>query len=136
VLTDLSDFRAVSPAERRRKRSPLRDLAWTVRSFDFAAFKVLFDPAIVRDSDVEAARPWAAHWSSWTCASFLQAYLVATAGTTFASVDREASTVLFDAFRLERALYALKSAIDGGSTAVVIPMLEIARILGTGGPGA
>ena len=44
VLTDLNDFRALTLAERRRKRSPLRDLAWMVRSFEFAALKALFDP--------------------------------------------------------------------------------------------
>jgi maltose alpha-D-glucosyltransferase/alpha-amylase len=129
VLTDLNDFRSLTLPERRRKRSPLRDLAWMVQSFDLAAFKLLLDPASVRESDVEAARPWALHWTSWTCASFLQAYIEATAGRPLLVVDRDASAVLFDAFRFERALYHLQLALDGGSTEVTIPLLEIARML-------
>jgi maltose alpha-D-glucosyltransferase/alpha-amylase len=129
VLTDLNDFRALTLPERRRKRSPLRDLAWMVQSFEMAAFKVLLDPASVRESDLEAARPWALHWTSWTCASFLQAYIEATAGSPLLAVDRESSAVLFDAFRFERALYQLQLALEEGSTGVTIPLLEIARML-------
>jgi maltose alpha-D-glucosyltransferase/alpha-amylase len=129
VLTDLNDFRALTLLERRRKRSPLRDLAWMVQSFELAAFKVLLDPASVRESDVEAARPWALHWTAWTCASVLQSYIEATASSPLLAVDRETSAVLFEAFRLERALYHLQLALDEGSANVTIPLLEIAGML-------
>jgi maltose alpha-D-glucosyltransferase / alpha-amylase len=130
VLTDLNDFRALTLAERRRKRSPLRDLAWMVRSFEFAALKVLFDPANVRESDVEAARPWAFNWVSWTSAAFLQGYLAAAKGGPFMLVEPEASAALFDAFLLERALYQLQATLDARSTTgATIPLVEIGRML-------
>jgi predicted trehalose synthase len=100
-----------------------------VQSFELAAFKVLLDPASVRESDLAAARPWALHWTSWTCASFLQAYIEATAGSPLLAVDRESHAVLFDAFRFERALYQLQLALEEGSASVAIPLLEIARML-------
>jgi maltose alpha-D-glucosyltransferase / alpha-amylase len=129
VLTDLNTFRALPLAERRRKRSPLRDLAWMAQSFELAAFKVLHDPASVRESDVEAARPWAVHWTSWTCASLLGTYIEATASSPLLAVDREASVVLFEAFRFERVLYQLEAALEEGSATVTIPLLEIARMM-------
>jgi maltose alpha-D-glucosyltransferase/alpha-amylase len=136
VLTGFNGFEALPLAERRRKRSPLRDLAWMVRSFEFAAFKLLFDPATVRESDVDAARPWALHWASWASASFLQAYLTATASAAFVPGDRTQSAVLYDAFVLERALYELRTELLELSRAVTIPLLGIAHILAgsTGAP--
>jgi maltose alpha-D-glucosyltransferase/alpha-amylase len=129
VLTDLNDFRALPPAERRRKRSPLRDLAWIVQSLELATFKVLLDPTVVRESDLEAARPWALHWTSWTCAALLRSYIEATAGSPVLAVDRDASTVLFEAFRFERALYQLQATLAAGSNDVTITLLEIGRML-------
>ena len=129
VLTDLNDFRALPSAERRRKRSPLRDLAWLVQSLELATFKVLLDGATVRESDRGAARPWALHWTSWTCAALLRSYIEATAGSPVLAVDREASTVLFEAFRFERALYQLQATLAAGSNDVTIALLEIGRML-------
>jgi maltose alpha-D-glucosyltransferase/alpha-amylase len=130
VVTDFEGFEALSLAERRRKRSPLRDLAWMVGSFEMAAFKRLLDPASVRESDIDAARPWAMHWASWASASFLQAYLAATAGAPFIPDDRDQIAVLFDAFVLERRLYQLQAELEEPSRGIMIPLLGIAHILG------
>ena len=129
VITDFNGLDVLSLAERRRKRSPLRDLAWMVRSFDIAAFRRLFDAASVRDADVEAARPWAMHWSSWASASFLGAYLAKAAGASFLPTDRAQSAVLFDAFVVERALYQLQSDLDERSPAIMVSLLGIAHAL-------
>ena len=121
-------FTALRPLlERRRKRSPLRDLAWLVQSLELAAFKVLLDPASVRDSDRETARPWALYWISWTSAALLRAYVEATAGHGVLAVDRAASAVLFEAFRFERALYQLQGALDASSRDVALALQGIAR---------
>jgi maltose alpha-D-glucosyltransferase / alpha-amylase len=132
VLTDLSDFRALTLAERRRKRSPLRDLAWMVRSFEFAALKVLFDPGSVREADVDAARPWAHLWTSWTSAAFLAGYLATAAASkesAFMPAEPAASAALFDAFLLERALYQLQATLEEGVAGATIPLVEIAQLL-------
>ena len=129
VVTDFGGLEALPLGERRRKRSPLRDLAWMVRSFDVAAFRRLLDPASVRDTDVEAARPWAVHWSSWASASFLDAYLRRAAGAPFLPTDRDQSSVLFDAFVLEQALHQLRSDLEESSPAVMVSLLGIAHAL-------
>src|SRR5260370_10397629 len=102
VPTDFDGPATLTLAERRRKRSPLRDLAWMVRSFESAAYRLLLDPATVRESDVETARPWAQNWTSWASASFIQAYLAAAAGASLLSpgpptIPRVFAAVLLDA---------------------------------------
>jgi maltose alpha-D-glucosyltransferase/alpha-amylase len=130
VFTDVGGPRDVTLSERRRKRSPLRDLASMVRSFDFAALTVLFDPACVRESDAETARPWAFHWASWTSAAFLQAYLEAIGGALFVPTDPRERSVLFDVFWVERALHQLKTQLKDGSNDanIMVALLGIANL--------
>jgi maltose alpha-D-glucosyltransferase/alpha-amylase len=131
VLTGIGGSRETSSVARMRKRSPLRDLAGMLRSFDFAAMKLLLDPARVRETDVEAARPWAFHWSSWVSASFLAAYVGATDGAPFLPKDRDEFAQLLDALVLEQALYQLKDQLDESVDApqVAIPLVAIAHML-------
>ena len=130
VVTGFDGYPALTLDERRRKRSPLRDLAWMVRSFEQAAFERLFDPGSVRESDVPAARPWAMHWSSWASASFLHAYMERAAGAPFLPAEREQSVVLFDAFLLEQALYQVRSDLEERSAGLIIGLLGIAHAVG------
>ncbi len=129
VVTDFNGLEVLTLGERRRKRSPLRDLAWMVRSFHIAAFRRLFDPASVREADVDAARPWAVHWASWASAAFLDAYMAKAAGAPFLPTDRDQSAVLFDAFVLEQALYQLRSDLEERSPGVMVSLLGIAHSL-------
>jgi maltose alpha-D-glucosyltransferase/alpha-amylase len=131
VFTDLGDFRALSITERRRKRSPLRDLAWMVRSFERAALTVFFDQTSVRESDMENARPWAQAWMSWVSAAFVRAYARATEDRQrgLLSPRRGASAVLFEAFLLERALYDLQTAVEDETQSVAIPLFVLERML-------
>jgi maltose alpha-D-glucosyltransferase/alpha-amylase len=129
VLAGAATFRGHGIAERRRKRSPLRDLAWMVQSYEAAAFDVLLDPGRMREADVPTARPWALHWTSWTSAALLRAYVSATSHDPRLAVDVEMHAVLFDAFRFERSLYQLQRALDDPSPRMMIPLLEIARMI-------
>jgi maltose alpha-D-glucosyltransferase/alpha-amylase len=90
--------------ERRRKRSPLRDVASMIRSFDFAATMALRDPATVRESDRAAAEPWAKLWGTWAPAAFLGAYLDASTQSPFVPKDRDELWLLLDTQLLEKAV--------------------------------
>jgi maltose alpha-D-glucosyltransferase/alpha-amylase len=132
VLTDFDGPETLTLAERRRKRSPLRDLAWMVRSFEFAACRMLLDPATVRESDVDTARPWALHWTSWVAASFVQAYLNATAGAPFVPLEPRSIAGMFDAFLLEAALYQLQTELEDRPESTMILLLGISNTLDRG----
>jgi maltose alpha-D-glucosyltransferase/alpha-amylase len=98
-------------SERRRKRSPLRDVSSMIRSFDYAATMALRDPATVRESDRAAAEPWAMMWSSWTPAAFLGAYLDASAQSPFVPKDRDELWLILDTQLLEKAIEELGAAL-------------------------
>ncbi|MEO8875971.1 MAG: phosphotransferase, partial [Polyangiaceae bacterium] len=117
-------------SERKRKRSPLRDLACMVRSFDFAATKVLVDPSRVRESDFENAEPWAAQWSAWAGAAFLRSYFAHEVPSSFGTNDLADAAVLFDAFVLERALYQLQAQINERPESALVALLGLRRLLG------
>jgi maltose alpha-D-glucosyltransferase/alpha-amylase len=98
-------------AERRRKRSPLRDVAWMLRSFDSEASFTLRDPASVRESERGSAEPWARLWATWTPAAFLGSYLETAQGSPFVPRDRAELSLLVDTLLLEKALEELGSEL-------------------------
>ncbi|MFN2548436.1 MAG: phosphotransferase [Myxococcales bacterium] len=93
--------------ERRRKRSPLRDIATMLRSFDLAATLALRDPATVRENERGAAEPWAKSWATWIPAAFLAAWLEGAHGAPFVPKDRGELQMLLETQLLEKALDAL-----------------------------
>ena len=77
---------ARSAADRRVKRSPLRDVASLLRSLHYAAaheFATGGTTASVRREDMRALEPWARFWRTWVSAAFLQRYLATAAGAPF-----------------------------------------------------
>src|SRR6266852_299748 len=99
-------------AERRRKRSALRDVAAMVRSFEYAAQTALRDAAIVREADRAAAEPWARLWMTWAPAAFLGAYLEATKGSPIVPRERAETEMLLDTLNLELALDDVHVELD------------------------
>jgi maltose alpha-D-glucosyltransferase / alpha-amylase len=99
-------------AERRRKRTALRDVAAMVRSFGYAAQTALRDTAIVREADRAAAEPWARLWMAWTPAAFLGAYLLAIERSPIVPRDRAETEMLLDTLNLELALDDVRVELD------------------------
>src|SRR5262249_19869574 len=64
--------------ERRIKRSPLRDVAGMLRSFQYAAYTSLFGHlggAMVRREDLATLETWAKLWITWISSAFLNSYI-------------------------------------------------------------
>jgi len=116
-------------AERRRKHSPLRDVAGMVRSFHFAAFTAWLDGVVVREEDRELAAPWADAWHRWVSAAFLAAYLEATSGASFIPAPDELALIL-DTYLLEKAFAELRDELDRCAETVVIPLDGIVDLAG------
>ena len=90
--------------ERRRKRSPLRDVANMIYSLELAATMALRDPAVVRESERGAAEPWAMLWATWAPAAFLSAWLESAGGSPLVPAERGELWMLLDTQLLEKAL--------------------------------
>ncbi len=115
-------------AERRRKRSGLRDIASMLRSFDLAAAMALRDPATVRESERGAAEPWAKLWSTWAPAAFLSAWLEGAKGSPFLPASRAELTMLLHTHVMEKALDELGTELgrrDDWALAALRALLDL-----------
>jgi trehalose synthase-fused probable maltokinase len=82
-------------ADRRRKHSPLRDVAGVLRSIDYAA-------ASAAPTDLAG---WAASWQEEAARAFVAAYRAATRGARFAPEADAAFARAVSVFELEKAAY-------------------------------
>ncbi len=82
VILDFEGEPARPLSERKLKRSSLRDVAGMMRSFQYAAYSALWQPAM-RTEDVPFLERWADLWYRQMSSVFLQSYLQTTAGAIF-----------------------------------------------------
>ncbi len=115
---------------RRRKQSPLKDVAGMVRSFSYAAYAALFARAANRSLDLERLEPWARVWRLWTGAAFLKGYFETTGDAPFLPADPVQRASLLDLFLLDKAFYELHYELNNRPEWVRIPLngiLELQR---------
>ena len=116
-------------SERRRKRSPFRDVAGMMRSFHYVALTALLDEGVVRNADRIVALPWANVWHEWTSAAFLREYLDTAGNASFVPKHDAELAILLDAFTLANALQELETELKGTGETITIPLFAIAHIL-------
>jgi maltose alpha-D-glucosyltransferase/alpha-amylase len=139
VIIDFEGEPARPLSERRLKRSPLRDVAGMLRSFDYVAHAGIAAAerrGLVPAEQRPLAEAWARYWVRWASAAFLRGYFrrleAAGAGAAFlpATVDERAA--LLDAFLLEKALYELGYELDHRPEWVHIPLRGVVQLLSSG----
>jgi maltose alpha-D-glucosyltransferase/alpha-amylase len=116
--------------ERRRKRSPLRDVASMIRSFDYAASMALRDEAVVREADRALAEPWNKLWMTWVPAAFLGSYLEAMGKSPSIPRNREELDMLLDTQLLEKALDELGAEIGVREDWAFVAVRALLEMLG------
>jgi maltose alpha-D-glucosyltransferase/alpha-amylase len=133
VILDFEGEPARPLSERRLKRSPLRDVAGMLRSFQYAAYARLFEESgsgIIPLSEAPIFESWALYWQRWVSAAFLGAYLERTATASFVPARRSELATLLDAYVLEKAVYELAYELNHRPGWVRIPLAGILQILG------
>ena len=118
IILDFEGEPARTLVERRRKRSPLRDVAGMLRSFAYAATAA----ELTRDADVPG------DWEERARERFLESYLETVDATLLppgeAAIDR-----LLAVFELEKAVYELRYELDNRPDWVGIPVAGIERLM-------
>ena len=135
VIVDFEGQPARSLADRRVKRSPLRDVAGLLRSFDYARLVALrdaiergvVDPAGDQYVLLEA---WSRHWVSWVGASFLGAYLDASQDAGHLPSTREETALLLEILLLEKAIAEVGQELASRPDWVGVPLRGILELLG------
>jgi maltokinase len=118
TILDFEGEPARTLLERRRKRSPLRDVAGMLRSFAYAASA----------SELLRGVPAPAGWEEQARQGFLDAYLE-TVDQSLLPAGRPATDKLLAIFELEKAVYELRYELNNRPDWVPIPVAGIARLL-------
>jgi maltose alpha-D-glucosyltransferase/alpha-amylase len=132
MIIDFEGEPARSLSERRRKHSPLKDVAGMLRSFNYASYSGMFDHIArskVKDSNtLDRLDAWGAAWQSWVSAAFLDAYLSTAQDSNILPPDRADLRNLLDAHLLEKAVYELEYELNNRPNWVRIPLSGIAQL--------
>jgi maltose alpha-D-glucosyltransferase/alpha-amylase len=121
VIVDLEGEPAKSISERRFKRSPMRDLAGMIRSFEYAsAHAVRRGPT--RPEDAPALFPWARLWQRWTSASFLRGYFDLAGDAFYLPKGQDNFEAMLDFYLLDKSIYELRYELNNRPDWVDIPL--------------
>ena len=118
--------------ERRRKHSPLKDVAGMLRSFSYAATSVLFERAEPDSDGWRGLQPWADTWEALARERFLGSYLRKSHEGRFLAPEREVLAALLDFFEIDKALYELEYELRHRPEWVRIPLAGLARVIERG----
>ena len=130
VILDFEGEPARPLSERKLKRSALRDVAGMMRSFQYAAYSALWQPAM-RPEDIPFLERWADLWYRQMGSVFLQSYLKTTRGASFIPQGEADLQVLLEAYLLDKAVYEVGYELNHRPDWVVIPIRGIKHILAT-----
>ncbi len=119
VILDFEGEPARPLIERRRKRSPLRDVAGMLRSFAYVASA----------SALQRGNPVPGDWEERARQAFLDGYLSRVETNLLPPGDAAIRSVL-GIYELEKAVYELRYELDNRPDWVSIPVAGIERILG------
>jgi len=133
VVVDLASSDIQTPAERRIKASPLRDIASMLWSFHHAARGGLLgdgSAALVRPEDVPVLEPWAHFFARWAGSNFLRGYLQEAGDAAFVPRERHDLAALLLVFALEKSLDEIEREIDRRPGWLRIPLRGILEVVG------
>jgi maltose alpha-D-glucosyltransferase/alpha-amylase len=127
VLIDFEGEPARPIDERRRKQSPLKDVAGMMRSFAYVAYAAVDHFAAASDSGKGRAEPnqltdWAHWWQSTASAQFLRTYSEVAAQNPTLLPEPGAARTLLAAYLLEKALYEVTYELNHRPAWLRIPL--------------
>jgi maltose alpha-D-glucosyltransferase/alpha-amylase len=116
-------------AARRRKSSPLRDVAGMIRSFDYAATAAVRQINETRPAAAPRLSVLADAWRQRAVDGFRAAYRKAMRGCTAYPASKLQARALVDFFTLEKAVYEVSYELANRPEWVAIPLAGVLRVL-------
>ena len=132
MIIDFEGEPARTLAERRRKALALRDVAGMLRSFQYAAYAVLFGqvPGVpLEPESVQRIESWAGSWNAAVSRAYLKAYFEEAGTRTFVPRSQQERRLLLDAFLLQKALYEVAYELNNRPDWVRIPLRGILTLV-------
>jgi maltose alpha-D-glucosyltransferase/alpha-amylase len=135
IIIDFEGEPARPLGERRIKRSPLRDVAGMIRSFDYVADAALFrqiELGALEPEQIAQLEPWTRFWYNWIAAAYLRAYLNTVQNSDLLPKSPAATAALLNAYLLEKAVYEVTYELNNRPDWVRIPLQGISQLLEPG----
>jgi len=129
LIVDFEGEPARPLEERRRKQSPLRDVAGMMRSFSYAAFAALDLHTQRHPGSANALEPWATAWERAASNAFLSKYREVIAANPELIPQPEQAQAMLLAFLLEKALYELLYELNNRPSWLRIPLGGVLSLL-------
>jgi maltose alpha-D-glucosyltransferase / alpha-amylase len=134
VFLDFEGEPVRSLQERRRKQSPLKDVAGMMRSFSYVAHAGLKQVLDAQPQEEHSSAPnglggWATDWQNMACNNFIAAYREAITANPDLLPSESQAQVLLDAYLLEKALYELLYELNHRPSWLQIPIAGILSLL-------
>ncbi len=128
VIIDFEGEPARPVTERRIKRSPLRDVAGMLRSFNYAAVNKLKSEA-TRPESLAQLRPWSGYWNFWVSVNYLKGYFEATRNSACLPKSSADLELMLDVYLLEKAIYELGYELNNRPDWVSVPIEGILALV-------
>ncbi len=135
IFIDFEGEPARPLGERRIKRSPLRDVAGMIRSFDYLTYLALerqLELGTIQEHDLPALEPWTAFWYRWVSATYLKAYLRVLRSSDLLPEATNQLSILLDAHLLEKAVYELGYEFNHRPTWLKVPLRGVLQLINQG----
>ena len=116
-------------ARRRRKNSPLRDVAGMIRSFDYATTTAVRQIAETRPAALPRMAALAESWRQRAVSGFHAAYRREMRGSLAYPASKLQGRALVDFFTLEKAVYEVDYELANRPAWVALPLNGILRLL-------
>jgi maltose alpha-D-glucosyltransferase/alpha-amylase len=119
--------------ERRRKQSPLHDVAGMLRSFDYAVHAALrrtISEGTATAAGVRNLRAWAAQAAAWMSGNFLAAYHAHPGIATLLPASADDDEPLLQPFLLRKALYEVAYELNHRPGWLDIPCRGVLTMIG------
>jgi maltose alpha-D-glucosyltransferase/alpha-amylase len=132
MIIDFEGEPARPLGERRIKRSPLRDVAGMLRSFDYVTYAAMFrqlEQGNLPPEQVPQVEPWNRFWSRWVSAAYLKSYLATLGPSDLLPRSREGLSTLLDAYLLDKAIYEVGYELNNRPNWLRIPLHGIQQLL-------
>ncbi len=116
-------------AQKKIKRSPLRDIASMVVSLHMAARTALTMRETLRPEDMDVLRAWCNVWTGYVSGIFVGSYIETIKSSPFMPGERYEIELLMKVFLLDRSIYGLGESLDSGE-GVPVALAEIKQLIG------